>query len=223
MPLSGSLPFLTSFLEILRPAKSPHLVASSFGVVCLSVVSDDKYVSELDRFLFIGIAAVLALVVVVGFSFGDRITKESSNSDVNIQEEMENQFKFSRSMGIGSSLLALMLTGILMEDGSRALFNLAGGVSAVQLLTFMAYSTIRLKKEEIESELKIFEMSFIMFVMLVGFVYCLSEVSMRETKEKPYEFDMRFAFSAAVLFFLWLRYEVFWVRRMIQIVEIRVH
>jgi len=115
----------------------------------------------------------------------------------------------------------------------------------VQLLTFIAYSAIRLMKEEFESRLRIFEISFIMFVMLLGLVYCLSEVDFsfddnNQTKNNESEdSDMmieeesndnqdrknkntRFLFPSFFLFCLWLRYEIFWVRRMLQIVEVRV-
>ena len=227
MAISASLPFLTSVLEVLRPSKSPHLIASTCGVICLSVISHNDLVKEPVRFLFIAIAAVVALILVVEFSFRDRndIASNGSSEDKD-QDELESQFKFSRSMGIGVSIIALLLAGILTSNGSPYSFYSAWAVSTIQLGTFMVYSAIRLKKEEVESHLKIFEISFIMFVILLGLVYCLSKTWTNQvSSDSPVVFlpvDGRFAFSSAVFFLLWLRYEIFWVRRMFQIVEIQV-
>ena len=233
MPLSSSLPFLMSFVDVLRPSKSPHLVASSFGVVCLCLVSDNLLVKGVDRFLCISIAASIALILVVLFSFRDRISYKDRNiSEDEAPEELETQFKFARSMGIGSAIFALVLAGILINGRPDLYFYIAWIVAAAQLLTFTVYSAIRLIKEEVESELKIFEVSFIMFVMLLGFIYCLSQLEKSVSSCPPdssncnwfssREPDGRYLFSAAILFLLWLRYEVFWVRRIFQIVEVRV-
>ena len=200
----------------------------------------------------IAIPTVLTLIAVVGFSFSDGNIKTIANATKeDVLEDIENQFKFARSMGIASSLLGAVLAGYLVNDSDTFSFFVAWTASAVQLLTFISYSAIRLKKEEIVSELRIFEISFIMFVMLIGFIYCLSEAgdpnlfsqkagsdetamgvemevqsdSIEESQVGPVEFisyKMRFAVSATVLFLLWLRYEIFWVRRMLRIVEIRV-
>ena len=223
MPFSSGLPFLASFLEVLRPSKSPHLVATSIGVVCLGVVSNDEWVGGIARFLCIAIAALVALVLVVVFSFRDRVdVKYKDHADDEIQQDMETQFKFARSMGITSAIIALLLSGILINGRPDYCFYIAWTVAVVQLSTFIVYSSIRLKKEEVESKLNIFEISFMMFVLLLGFVYCLSQLEKEVDSTNQLGPDLRFLFSTISLFFLWFRYELFWVRRIFQIVEVRV-
>jgi len=111
MPITSSLPFLASVLDVVRPSKSPHLVASFIGVVSLLVIGHN--VDNEIRYWLIAIPVTMALVLVVMFSFKDRIVQIDKDATKTELENIENEFKFARSMGIGSAILALLLTGIL--------------------------------------------------------------------------------------------------------------
>lgn len=205
MPASSIIYAFGPFLDAIRPSKSPHLVASTIGVVSIIWLSlkDDNILSD-ARFWCVSICILFALIGAVYFSFKDTIDE---------QDEIENHFKFARAMGIGSAVLALTLSGILIE--LSVCYFIGYSFSAIQLLTFIAYSAIRLFKPEKKEKLKIFEISFIMFVFLIGCVYCLSQIT------SDIEITPRIFFPPIIFGFFWLIYELFWIWRIFQLVELR--
>ena len=113
-------------------------------------------------------------------------------------------------MGIGTAFLGMLLATKVPDEMA---FGVAYGAAAIQLVTFIAYSTIRLVREESEAHDKIFQISFMMFVFLLSAIWCLSK--------NPGFTSLRYNISTAIFAYLWLRYEIFWIRRIRQIVEVR--
>ena len=206
MPLTGALAL--TLIDSLRPSKSPHLVASTIGVFALLYACRLARDLEDYRFLLIAIPIYITLALIVIFSFKDKSLHDPD-------EDVEIQFRFSRAMGIGSAVIAMTMAAIMVKDEFE--FHLAYLAAGVQLMTFILYSTIRLIKEESQAQAKVFQISFMMFVFLISSVYCLSK-----SGKAPDEWLFnRFALTSLVFGALWLVYELFWIRRIWQIVEVR--
>lgn len=196
-------------IGLLRPSKSPHLVASVVGVFVILLICDadlypvwSKFLSSDVRFYSVALPIYVTLVLLQHFSFRD----DSRDPD----EEAEPQFRFTRAMGIGTAFLGMLLA---TKVSGQIEFWVAYGAAVVQLITFIAYSTIRLVREESEAHAKIFQISFMMFVFLLSAIWCLSQ--------SPGPKSFRYGLSTVIFAGLWLRYELFWIRRIRQIVEVR--
>ena len=227
MPFASSAPVVFSIIELIRPSKSPHLITSLIGVLAIvflgSEYSTTSFISS-KEFWFISVPVYITMVIIVLFSFRDYPDEND--------EELEGHFRFARAMGVGTGILGMALAGALLNndeipasegllvgEGKHGdfIFFTAFFVSLVQMLTFVSYSAIRIFKEERESRLKIFEISFIMFVFLIGFIVSVYEIKLVQDSAVPW----RNIVSSVLLFSLWLVYEIFWIRRIFQIVEIR--
>ena len=213
MSFLTTTPVLASLLELVRPSKSPHLIASIIGILSLALICTIR-VSD-TQFWFVSIPIYLTMVVVVLFSFRD--VPDEDDTDV------ENHFRFARAMGIGTGILGMALAGFLFEYPEKeVVFFVAYAIALLQLSTFVFYSALRLFKKEKEVRIKIVEISFIMFIHLLGFTYCMSNVSIDAEGDFIGQ-SLRYALSSVVLGVLWLIYEIFWIRRIFRIIEIRVH
>lgn len=198
-----------SILDFVRASKSPHLVVSVIGVV--SIIYGSKIINSDTRYWWVAIPIFVTLSLITLFSFKDNLTDEND-------EGIENHFRFSRAMGVGTAIIAMVLTGFLNNKEPDHVFYIGYFVAIIQLVTFIVYSAIRLFKEESEAKLHIFQISFIMFVFLIAFIYSYNASS----NIKDVKIWNRYMVSAVVFGLLWLIYEVFWVRRILQIVEFRV-
>ena len=213
--IPNPLPLLP-LIEFLRPSRSPHLVASAIGVFATCYLLDfvDDSVSD-GEFILFAIPVYFTLLLIVFFSFKDISVPEL--------EDVENHFRFSRAMGIGSAILAIAMIVVLMNEDDRY-YRLAYSCALVQLVTFILYSLIRLIKEESSADIRIFQISFMMFIFLIAGVFCLNGAI--DTEEGIFftsdGFINRFGWTAAFFGLLWAVYEAFWIRRVLRIVEFRV-
>ena len=212
---------LLPLIEFLRPSRSPHLVASAISVfaTCFLLVFSDEIEPVTEKeFILFAIPVYFTLLLIVFFSFKDISVPEL--------EDMENHFRFSRAMGIGSAILAIAMIVILMDENDRY-YRLAYSCALVQLVTFILYSLIRLIKEESSADIRIFQISFMMFIFLIAGVFCLSYVV--DTGDGIFSYTLdearvinRFGWTAAFFGLLWAVYEAFWILRVLRIVEFRV-
>lgn len=219
--------FMFSVLALLRPSKSPHLVASAIGAIVLIfscsktpiqifIFAATSTIAEDSRFLLVSIPIYIALFLILVFSF-----KDSSPNDP--EEDIEHQFRFSRAIGIGSAFIAM--TSAAVSATNDTAFWISYLAALIQLATFIIYSTIRLIREESESQVKIFQISFMMFMFLICFVYSLSHATLTDGIFSNVQGETkvvdRYGLTMIVFGTLWLVYEIYWIRRIWQIVEFR--
>ena len=199
-----------SILDLVRASKSPHLVVSAIGAFSIIYCSNSIHIKSDVKFWCVSIPVFITLFLVTIFSFKDNFAVEND-------EGIENHFRFSRAMGVGSAIIAMALSGILNKSEPDQYFYIAYIVAIIQLATFIVYSAIRMFKEESKERIHIFQISFIMFVFLISFSYSMSKLSGSAKDD-----FIRYSVSATVFGCLWMIYEVFWVRRILQIVEFSV-
>lgn len=228
MSIAAAAQFLP-LVDFLRPSKSPHLVAGSIGSVSL-IISGNENFSD-SRFLMVSIPIYLTLFLIVLFSFKDRMP-------TNTEDDIESNFRFSRAMGIASAAVVLVLAAIIIHKDNQARFLIIYTSALLQLITFWIYTGIRLVKEEPPSKYTVFQISFMMFVFLVAFTYCFAQADFGDTlllkdtggsisgdgapPQKGTQSIDRYAVTGIIFFLLWIVYELYWLRRIWQLIEFNV-
>ena len=221
---------LLPLIEFLRPSRSPHLVSSIIGSgsVCF-LLFDHGNVTDYE-FLLVAIPVYFTLLLIMVFSFRD---KSSADPD----EDIENHFRFSRALGIGTAIFAMGLVVVIFPQSGGLYFYLCYLAALTQLITFVFYSLVRLVREESRNDGRIFQISFMMFIFLIVATFCFAvgsehdgmvqytekveEVIGGEIKEEEIKKINRAGITGLVFGALWLIYELFWILRIYRIVEVR--
>ncbi len=210
-----------SALDLLRPSKSPHLISITVGTISL-VFLGLKPVSQ-SEFWYIAIPIYITMFILVYFSFKDVPDADEIKDEESRKSIVEGYFRLSRTLGIATSIGGMVFAAVMISKSKSDLFFVSYCIATSQLLVFLAYSAIRLFKEEEESRLKIVEISLITNVLLIGTIYCITQIDIdSETGIKFKEESLRYTCSSIALFCLWLVYEGFWLARIASLFKVEI-
>ena len=207
-------------IEFLRPSRSPHLVSSTIGTGSVCFIAFEQGTVSDFEFLLVSIPVYLTLFLIMIFSFRDK-------GIVDPEEDIENQFRFSRALGIGSAILAMGIVVVFFQSEGGFFFYLCYFAALAQLITFVFYSLVRLVREESKHDGRLFQISFMMFVFLIISTYCFSVGTIHDDifiiRDAGGADRINRAGITGIIFgILWLIYEIFWILRIYRIVEFRI-
>ncbi len=220
MAIMGSVAALGPFIEYLRPAKSPYLLMILFGTVSLNLTALFFQVS--DDWLMLAAPQFLALVVFSIFAYYGR--------DENPDENQEDQLKFARAVGISTAVMCLAV-GSKSVEKAELLFNTNYFACILQLGVFSIYAATRLVREEQSSEFNFFQFSLVTSVFLIGATYAISQIKITDDSytqiiikngDSSISKIDPFFVTSIVLYLLWSACQIFWIRRIISLINISV-
>lgn len=228
-----ALAALAPFVEYLRPKRSPYLLVVFFGIAGVVLGSglfqerfDDRHEFYL---LFVPVAGVLLLLTF--FSFMHSVL---SGGDLPA-EEVDEQLKFSRSICISMAIMCLVLgCWVASERLPDWVFYFHYAVCILQILVFVVYSAARLKYEEPASGLNNFQIALVTTLYLIAATICMGlinfgvwdiisvfEVKVKGDGVSGSALNLYFL-SSALFYVLWFWCQVYWLRRLIKIINISI-
>lgn len=168
-PISAVVTSMSGVFNYFKPSKSPYLIVlGALGYVLTRTEwQDEDGVKTLtppavwDIVMYPVLIAGL-VVVILSFYFVPielKLWQEKSDKEKEaVQEDIENQFKFARSVGVATGILSLYIIG----SEARAAdiwFYLMYGAALLQLAVFLFYLAIRNFKEEQPAKILIFQIA----------------------------------------------------------------
>ncbi|MCF6283163.1 MAG: hypothetical protein L3J28_13335 [Candidatus Polarisedimenticolaceae bacterium] len=111
----GTIAAIGPFIEYLRPSRSPYLLMVIFGTISLILTAN--FFQEHKEWLMLAMPQFLALMIFTAYAYYGK--------NEGIEDNQEEQLRFSRAFSIISALMCLAL-GAKQVIGKDILFNLRG-------------------------------------------------------------------------------------------------
>ena len=183
-PISSAIGAILPFLNYLRPSKSPYLLISL--VVAIILVSyEQNYGAELFNIMArLPVYFILIFIVFMSFRFVPEeivhLREERDEEKIKeIESEIESQYKFSRSIIISCSLIAIYL--IFSRKNFNNLMSLLFYTSIlINLLIFIGYMFLRNIKEESPAKYAIFQISFMMSTFIIASALIVGNIGFQD-------------------------------------------
>lgn len=241
-PLASTIGAILPFLNYLRPSKSPYLLISIVLSILL-VIYGSEYQGNLYDFLYRApIYGTLLFILYMSFRFVPEeleIIKNEKDAEkiAEIQREMDAQYKFSRSIIICASLIAIFSVFSSGQFGHFLHFAFYTSV-IINIALFYLYMFFRNIKEENPFKYAIFQISFMMstFIIASSFILAMVDIFDQRLFFNTIEavddvtgdvqllsvyFDWR-VIDFLVIWFCWLCYQIFWIFRLRSIIKLSI-
>jgi hypothetical protein len=188
----GSVTHIFSGLyEHFKPSRSPYLLSGLLSILALNLVAGLSNSEDLFLLVFIPVGIIFTFLSVLCFYFHpSSLNAEESEELKKLRSEMNDQFKFSRTICLSGGILILAYlvmralghgmfstTGIHLTPIPTGLFFwIAYAASVIHLLIFSCYIFFRNVQEESVVKISLFQITFFTLATLVGFVFATKKL-----------------------------------------------
>jgi len=220
-------PALAAFLpliEYFRPSKSPYLISVIFGIISL-IIASGEYNKD-PKWFSICIPFFLILPILTLLTYYSKLDHTGNKEEA--KKDIEDQLKFSRTISVSVGMICLVISSKSLAYKSF-LFYVNYLSCILHILIFVIYMSIRVKKEEEITNFNFFQFSFMTTSYLVAFSFCISNIDISDnlllknaiagSNDKIMD---TFSISSILFYILWLSSEIYWIKRISRIVEIRI-
>ena len=220
----GTISALAAVLEHFRPSKSPYLLVIIAGIGGV-LIACSPFIDQ-ERFYWIAIPIYIVLVFLTHYS----LISVDSNGETLTKSEVVGQLKFSRSVCVISGIGCLVFAGFNEIESDR--FALIYISSMVQTIVFVVYTAARVRKEEPVTSANHFQIALVTSAYLIGTTSCIylmdswgfetySAGNGDDNLGEIIRIDKYFL-SAILFFVCWGWCQLYWVRRLREIIQISV-
>jgi hypothetical protein len=175
-PISAAVTSISGIFNYFKPSKSPYLVVlGALGYVLTRTEwSGNSTPPDIWHFVMIPVFVSGILVVILSFFYVPTELKiwneQTDDEKSHVNEEIENQFKFARSIGVATGILCLYFLGSKDREVDFWFYTIYAA-AVLQLAIFLLYLAIRNLKEEEPTKIQIFQIavmtcSFLVFATL---------------------------------------------------------
>lgn len=163
-PVTATFSAFAPFFEHFKPSRSPYLVTSIFSISALTIFGESE--DSIERFkiwaFLVPIYACLFVLFVLSFYY------RTSQSSTISPEEISDQFKFSRSLGVSVAVVLLYYVSIQDQNIDPLAWSILYVCIIFYFSTFMLYMIFRNIREENPSNIAIFQVAFMTAGFLIG-------------------------------------------------------
>ena len=171
---------------------------------------------------FLAFPLVIVLILLTNLSLEQQ---HKNSTDLKIGKKLEGQMKLAYSLCISSGILCLVFGGAnLVEDDSLLLFCFLFFACIGQIVVFLNYTAMYIKKDKFCTELEHVHIALTTASLFVGATVCMTLInpprSIDWTNIVPDIFirdevnPNPFAVTAVFFYILWIRYLMFWIKRL---------
>lgn len=199
---------LGTLFEYIRPSKSPYLIIIVTGCICL--VSLARRIGD-DSWVYVSLPIFICLPVLTILSFFSKLS---------VEENIDEQLKFSRAVCLASAIICLVVGSIELEE-NKVLFWVNYHATLIQLIVFVLYIIIREIREETESQLNFFQFSLVTSTYLGVATFCMTKIKANDDSIINNAGKIDDYFVCAMFFYaIWLVCQLYWARRVSKVVKI---